>query len=300
LTRKTACFQAVFDVVPHISRDFMIHLPRSFVQSDCWNDSTRWVILPGTTSHDLWPFILTSEELSVSSKSPVQMNDQETKTIILVSYPKIILLYPTFIASILAAILAYFFQIDNDHNQTIAIVFLTLMTVNMVVLAFDFPRTTSLIVFFLIVTLGMGLLLISIYFPELLPSVTSMLKKINPRANSTFYVCFATMLGLIYVGVFINIRFDYWEVRPNELLHHHGFLSSLERYSAPNLRISKEIDDVFEYMLLRCGRLILHPSNEPRAFVLDNVLGIDKKEAAITKMLGALQVQIRDERTAAN
>ena len=234
----------------------------------------------------------------MSSKSPVQTDDAETKTIILVSYPKIILLYPTFIASILAAILAYFFKTDNDHNQTIAIVFLTLMTVNMVVLAFDFPRTTSLIVFFLLVTLGMGLLLLSIYFPELLPNVTAMLKRINPRANSTFYVCFATMLGLIYVGVFINIRFDYWEVRPNELLHHHGFLSSLERYSAPNLRISKEIDDVFEYMLLRCGRLILHPSNEPRAFVLDNVLGIDRKEAAITKMLGALQVQIRDERTA--
>jgi len=30
---------------------------------------------------------------------------------------------------------------------------------------------------------------------------------------------------------------------------------------------------------------------------LDNVLGIDRKEAAITKMLGALQVQIRDERS---
>jgi hypothetical protein len=30
--------------------------------------------------------------------------------------------------------------------------------------------------------------------------------------------------------------------------------------------------------------------------VLDNVLGIDKKETQITKMLGALQVQIRDER----
>jgi hypothetical protein len=105
------------------------------------------------------------------------------------------------------------------------------------------------------------------------------------------------MLGLMYVGVFVKIRFDYWEVRPNELLHHHGFLSSLERYSAPNLRISKEIDDVFEYMLLRCGRLILHPSNEPRAHVLDNVLNIDSKEKAITQMLGALQVQIRDERT---
>jgi hypothetical protein len=234
----------------------------------------------------------------VSDKSLATPTTPEARPIILVSYPKIILLYPTFFASILAAILTCFYNTSHDFNRTITLIFLGLMTVNLVVLAFDFPRTTSLIVFFVVVTLGMGLLLLSIYFPKLIPAVTEMLERIDPRANSTFYICFATMLGLIYVGVFINIRFDYWEVRPNELLHHHGFLSSLERYSAPNLRISKEIDDVFEYMLLRCGRLIIHPSNEPRAFVLDNVLGIDAKETAITKMLGALQVQIRDERTA--
>lgn len=236
----------------------------------------------------------------MNEKPTVVSSGPETKPIILVSYPKIILLYPTFIASILAAILTSIYRLDSEHNSTIAIVFLTLMTVNMVVLAFDFPRTTSLIVFFVFVTIGMGLLLLSIYVPSVLPAVTRMLEEIKPLANSTFYVCFASMLGLIYVGVFVHVRFDYWEVRPNELLHHHGFLSSLERYSAPNLRISKEIDDVFEYLLLRCGRLIIHPSNEPRAFVLDNVLGIDWKETAITKMLGALQVQIRDERADSN
>ena len=232
----------------------------------------------------------------MADKLPVSATNTETKPIILVSYPKIILLYPTFFMSILCAVLACFYDVTSIHNQSITVTFLIIMTINLVVLAFDFPRTTSLIVFFVIVTLAMGILLISIYFPTALPAVADMLKKIDPRANSTFFTCFATMLGLIYVGVFINIRFDYWEVRPNELLHHHGFLSSLERYSAPNLRISKEIEDVFEYMLLRSGRLIIHPSNEPRAFVLDNVLGIDSKETAITKMLGALQVQIRDER----
>lgn len=232
----------------------------------------------------------------MADKSVTVPTSPEEKPIILVSYPKIILLYPTFFASILAALLARFYGVDHAHNSTIAIVFLSIMTLNMVVLAFDFPRTTSLIVFFVIVTLGMGILLLSIYFPTLLPALSDILKQIKPHVNSTFYVCFASMLGAIYVGVFVKIRFDYWEVRPNELLHHHGFLSSLERYSAPNLRISKEIDDVFEYILLRCGRLIIHPSNEPRAFVLDNVLGIDKKETQITKMLGALQVQIRDER----
>lgn len=233
----------------------------------------------------------------MSQKTVVTPASPQVKPIILVSYPKIILLYPTFFASIIAAIVACFLSADSVHHQTTAVTFLLVMTINMVVLAFDFPRTTSLIVFFVAVTLILGGILMSIYFPTLLPAVTDMLKKIEPKANATFYTCFAAMLGLIYLAVFIYIRFDYWEVRPNELLHHHGFLSSLERYSAPNLRISKEIDDVFEYMLLRSGRLILHPSNEPRAFVLDNVLGIDNKETSITKMLGALQVQIRDERT---
>lgn len=256
----------------------------------------------------------------MTDKPPAAPMSPDVKPIILVSYPKIILLYPTFFASILAAILTYFCTIETPHvapadtenktaavetmphigpinNKTIAVTFLCLMTINMVVLAFDFPRTTSLIVFFVIVTIAMGLMLIWNNYPDLLPALGDMLKKITPLANSTFYACFATMLGLMYIGVFVKIRFDYWEVRPNELLHHHGFLSSLERYSAPNLRISKEIDDVFEYMLLRCGRLILHPSNEPRAHVLDNVLNIDAKEKAITQMLGALQVQIRDERT---
>lgn len=220
----------------------------------------------------------------------------EVKPIILVSYPKIILLYPTFLAAIVAALLSCYFDLSHTFSQSIATVFLVLMTVNMVVLAFDFPRMTSLIVFFVFVTIGMGIWLVAIHYPDLLPVLAKMLKKIDPRANATFYGGFAFMLGVIYIGVYINIRFDYWEVRPNELLHHHGFLSSLERYSAPNLRISKEIDDIFEFMLLRSGRLILHPSNEPRAFVLENVLNIDHKENAITKMLGALQVQIRDDR----
>ena len=117
-----------------------------------------------------------------------------------------------------------------------------------------------------------------------------------PHARFITFTIMLVNFGL-YIAMMINIRFDYWEVRPNELLHHHGVLSNLERYSAPNMRISKEIDDVFEYMLLRSGRLIIHPSNEPRAFVLETVLGIDKKELAITKMLGALQVQVRDDKS---
>jgi hypothetical protein len=79
------------------------------------------------------------------------------------------------------------------------------------------------------------------------------------------------------------------------LLHHHGFLANVERFPSPHLRIDKEITDVFEYLLLRSGRLILQPSEERRTIILDNVPFIDKKEEAITRMLSALQVQVRSE-----
>ena len=149
--------------------------------------------------------------------------------------------------------------------------------------------------FFFCVAAAIGLWSLFKFNPSLLPAVSNALKSLTPQANATFYFLFDGCLVLIYIGVVVNVQFDYWEVRPNELLHHHGLLSNLERFSAPNLRIDKEINDVFEYALLRSGRLILHPSNERRAIVLENVFFINRKEEQITRMLGALQVQVRSE-----
>lgn len=225
----------------------------------------------------------------------VSTTSDDNKSIYLISYPKVVTLYPTFIAALIAGVYTAIRGEDHPSSSTVCLLFLGIFTMNLVVLAFDFPRTTSLTIFFLLAAAFFGFLLLFRNYPNILPMITKVLRSINPTANSTFYFTFTFILGLIYIAVMINIRFDYWEVRPNELLHHHGFLSNLERFSAPNLRITKEIDDVFEYLLLRSGRLILHPSNEPRAFVLENVLFIDDKETRITRMLGALQVQVRQD-----
>jgi hypothetical protein len=163
----------------------------------------------------------------------------------------------------------------------------------MVVLSFDFPRTTSLTLFFFCVSLGVIIWAVFRFNPDFIPAVSHLIGALKPFCNSAFYFCFFTMMTVIYVGVLISVQFDYWEVRPNELLHHHGVLSDLERFSAPHLRIEKEISDVFEYFLLGGGRLILYPTNERRPIVLDNVFFINSKEKSITRMLGALQVQVR-------
>ncbi|MCA9079275.1 MAG: hypothetical protein KDA58_01900 [Planctomycetaceae bacterium] len=232
------------------------------------------------------------------------MNSGQNKSergVILISYPKIVFLWPTWLVTLLCGIYMAFWGQGADGaievtSGTVACcwTFLIVLAINMQVLAFDFPRATSLTLLFVIVALILGGALVVVNFPNVFPSVTAFLKKFHPVANSTFYFFLAGMLAIMYAAVFINARFDYWEVRPNELLHHHGILSDLERFSSPNLRIDKEINDIFEYLLLQSGRLILHPSNERRAIVLDNVFFISSKEKSITKMLGALQVQVRE------
>jgi hypothetical protein len=229
----------------------------------------------------------------LGGKTTTQVPEQ-VKSVFLVSYPKIVFMYPTFIAALIAGIyMAIAQQRETADTHILSAVFLAVLGINLVVFSFDFPRTTSLTVFFCLLAIVLGTLLLFRFNEDILPRLTAILHAFRPWANATFYLSVAGVLGLIFLAVFIHVQFDYWEVAPNELLHHHGFLSDLERFSAPSLRIDKEINDVFEYMLLQSGRLILHPSNEPRAIVLENVLRINTKEKQLTRLLGALQVQVR-------
>jgi hypothetical protein len=56
-------------------------------------------------------------------------------------------------------------------------------------------------------------------------------------ANASFYWVFSVSLGLATLGAIIVARFEYWEARPNELLHHQGLWGGLDRFSAPGVRI---------------------------------------------------------------
>jgi hypothetical protein len=269
-----------------------------------------------------------ANDITSAGDSATPAVEKVPRSIYLVSYPKIVYLYPSLLAALVCGAIVLFsgnqdFLGNGDTEKPAAeqpaenaadnaaadepavarnetaemttLVFLVIFGANLIVLSFDFPRTTSLTFFFVGVAVFLGIWLLANRNPNFLPVIGSVLKEIRPYANAQFYFIFAGVVILIYIAVAISAQFDYWEVRPNELLHHHGVLSDMKRYSAPNLRIDMEINDLFEYLLLRAGRLILHPSNERMAIVLENVFFISKKEQQITKMLGALQVQVRTE-----
>ena len=238
-----------------------------------------------------------STEVAEESK-PKTKKSKKSGGIMLVPYPKFIFMYPTLIVTLFAAVVLSIggYHSVDPASQALPVVmtglFLVVMMANMFVIVFDFPRATSLTLVFIVTSVLLGLWMLILAKPDFLPSIEHLVTKVRPVANATFFVCLSIGMLLMYAAVFVSVRFNYWELRKNELLHHHGILSDLKRYPAPNLRVDKEINDVFEFMLLGAGRLILHPSTEKRAIVLDDILFVSDKERELTKMLGSIKVQI--------
>jgi hypothetical protein len=227
--------------------------------------------------------------------SSVSGPDTHTR-IYLVPHPKIVFLYPSLIVALIAGFYAYLTKnAEGRGEHVLSLIFLVVLGINLSVIAFDFPRTTSLTVFFAFLAIAIGAWFFFTEFPDAWPAVHRLLAKLTPAANAKFYFLFAAILALLFLGVWVNTQFDYWEVRQNELLHHHGIWANMERFAAPSLRIDKEINDLIEYLLLGSGRLVLHPSDEKRAVVLDNVFFVNRKEAELTKLLGALQVEVKTD-----
>ena len=219
-----------------------------------------------------------------------KQHGEEVERIIIRTYPKVVFLYPTMIMSLICAI---FLKAGFGSPVNWGHTFLIVLAVNLCVLAFDFPRTASLTLVFSIIALILAALMINERV-EFLPKVADWTGRLQPSANATFYWLIFLLLLVLLVAVYIIHRYvDYWEVLSNELIHHHGILGGIERIPAPGIKLEKEITDVFEYLLLQSGRLVITPQGDNRAIVLDTVPNINKVEDTIKAILGVTEVSFR-------
>ena len=239
-------------------------------------------------------------------------------------YPKIIFLYPTLIASIVAALVLSFSdgvyeesttaaaaetQMDKaaatDSESTghakrksavlVTVVFLFLFTFNLFVMAFDFPQSKFLAVVFFIFAVVLGLVVVGVKSPELMGSFGALISRINPVADKAFYWTMSGLLGFVFIVMYLSRLLDYWVIRPNEVIHYHGLPRHTRRFSAPHMRFEMEINDIFEHMLLKSGRLYIRPTGEKEEFVLENVINVRRKNERVNQILSALQVQLKDD-----
>jgi len=195
-------------------------------------------------------------------------------------------------------------KMDKVHRFTtpqnlLAMLFLGMLAFNLLVMALDFPRFTlvawilaGLLVLFFLLWFG------SYYEFDLMRPIHAIFSGIYAVANRGFYLMVFVTLFIVFAIIYVTRWLDYWEVLPNEILHHHGPLSDLERYPTMNLKFDKEIPDVLEWIMLGSGRLVLHVPNVSKALVLDNVLFITKKEEALKKVMSRLDVRVTTDQEA--
>jgi hypothetical protein len=179
----------------------------------------------------------------------------------------------------------------KSPQNVLALSFLIVFTFNMLILSFDFPRFTVVAGILVVTTLLFFLLWLS-YLTDWLHPLVRALDRLYLAANSGFYAMFGLILLVMYGIIFVTRWLDYWEFLPNEILHHHGPWSDLERFPTTNLKFDKEIPDIFEHFLFGSGRLIFHVQNEAKSIVLDNVMHINRKEQALKQIMSRMEVRI--------
>jgi hypothetical protein len=262
--------------------------------------------------------------------SPVLVKSPE-KGIRVFTYPKLIFIFPTLLAALICGtgMLMTHDRTDDPYkaaqvqakaasadpavqsfekhqrfysNQNLfGILFLGIFAFNLLIMAIDFPRFTVVAILLLLLLVLFVLLWIAAYFNyDLMRPARVLFSHVFTVANSGFYFMIAGIITFIFAIIYATRFLDYWEILPNEILHHHGPLSDLERYPTLNLKFDKEIPDVFEFLFLGAGRLVLHVSDERKSIVLDNVLFINSKENGLKKLMSRLDVRITTDQELAD
>jgi hypothetical protein len=256
-----------------------------------------------------------------------ELSTSEIHSVKIVPYPKIIFFWPIFVTSLIIGVmlnLGILFDRTPDPegetpvetttsstggteevapsispknrkiqgNPILGLIWIVVFAVNISVVAFEFSRIKFLATIMGALIFVLGAFLANTNFP-FFAFLGRVIRSINIQANPTFYYMVSFIFLVIFGVVFISTRWNYWVVESNMILHYHGFMGDIHRYPAPQLRMSKEITDVFEYFLGSAGTLVLQPTNESRAIVLENVVGINRKEERIKKLLGSLQVTVK-------
>ncbi|HEX5053631.1 MAG TPA: hypothetical protein VFZ65_17765 [Planctomycetota bacterium] len=223
------------------------------------------------------------------------LNTGPAESVIIRPWPKVVFLYPTFVVATIFFLLSW---LDFPHrpegsngSPILGNTFMLVLLLNLLVFSFDFSRIKSIT----LLVGGIAMLLLVLWI-DTKANFTGYLGRlfgsIDIEVNTSFYGFLSAGIGFLLLVVFINSRFHYYEVNAREILHHHGYLGDVQRWSTEGLEMNKEIYDVAEFLLLRSGRLIFQPATSRKAIVLDNVAKVNVIEKSVNDLLSIVAVRL--------
>lgn len=217
--------------------------------------------------------------------------DRAPESVIIRPWPKVVFLYPTFVTATVFFLLSWLGLVGPT---VLGNTFMLVLLLNLLVFSFDFSRIKSITIVIAIVAIVLGVLWIDTK-ADFTGWLGHVFGAIDIHCNTAFYGFLSAGMGFLLLLVFVNTRFNYYEVNAREILHHHGYLGDIQRWSTEGLEMNKEIYDVVEYMLMRSGRLIFQPATSKKAIVLDNVAGVNRIEKDVNDLLSVVAVRLNQQ-----
>ncbi len=217
--------------------------------------------------------------------------DRAPESVIIRPWPKVVFLYPTFVTATVFFLLSWLTLVGPT---LLGNTFMLVLLMNLLVFSFDFSRIKSITVVIAIIAVVLAVLWIDTK-ADITGWLGHVFGAIDIHCNTAFYGFLSAGMGFLLLLVFVNTRFNYYEVNAREILHHHGYLGDIQRWSTEGLEMNKEIYDVVEYMLMRSGRLIFQPATSKKAIVLDNVAGVNRIEKDVNDLLSVVAVRLNQQ-----
>ncbi len=253
-------------------------------------------------------FKISEHDLSVKKMSD---NDLVVK---IRSYPKVIFFWPSALLALIWGIVSFFpdhfpmvlylstlpnySEIILNFNNLLAWIFVITLAFNLFVVAFDFPSYKILLIFVAIIALVFILMFVQVILIvngisfSVLTLVFFFLNIYLPLPTA-FYFVYAAIFGAIFGIIWLGRRWEYIEITRNYYIKRMGLFQGGEessRMTSVNLQFKKDIQDVFEYLLLRSGELTIIPAQGKDVIFLPNVLNINKVEQKLNRILGKMAV----------
>jgi len=195
-------------------------------------------------------------------------------------YPKVVFFYMTWIASLICAVAS-----DGGPPEWAGVVWMSAFLFNLLVISFDFNEERTLIVVLAVVAGVLALL-----YTDVLGDVGDFISGLRPTMDATFYWMIFGAFSVVFLFAWLQSRFDYWVIEPNEVIHRYGIFPKMKRFSTESLRWDKQVPDILERILLASGTIILTTPQETHPIVIQHVIGIGNVDERIASILGVKQV----------
>jgi hypothetical protein len=121
------------------------------------------------------------------------------------------------------------------------------------------------------------------------PQILAFFGRISIHMNMGFYVCFSSLLLLLWASVVFGFdRMHYWKFRPGQLTYESMFGGGQKSYDTSGMLFEKLRDDPFRHWLLGMGSgdLVINTSGAQREHLqIPNVLSLNRILARLQNMV---------------